>query len=153
MSMTTVATTIILIHSIIIGTVIGSPINSYNNSSFTCPSDDNCAISQCLYLNPDNCHTFWQCDAGKNAHLIDCNPYYLEFNDFVKVCDWASDQTCRSAQPVTTTTTEAPTTTTTEAPTTTTTEAPTTTTTPDDETTTTVAPDETTLAQIYDLMG
>ena len=50
-------------------------------------------ISQCLYPNLDNCASFWQCSNGV-PYLKVC-PGGLEYNDFIKVCDWPSDQTCR----------------------------------------------------------
>ncbi|XP_054153528.1 homeobox protein engrailed-like SMOX-2 [Oppia nitens] len=117
-------------------------------SNFTCPADDDCSDSLCMYLNKDDCSTFWHCGADKVAVLKHCLPL-LEFNDYFKVCDWPSELTCVEANPKPTTTTTT-TTTTTVQPTTEVTDEPitvTTTTTPDptdDPITTTLSPETTT---------
>ena len=64
---------------------------------FQCPANDDCVFSGCLYLNPEDCNTFWQCDRKGRSWLRRCGYYLLEFNDYIKTCTWPSDKTCKLA--------------------------------------------------------
>ncbi|KAF7336364.1 Carbohydrate-binding module family 14 protein [Mycena venus] len=68
---------------------------------YICPAEDITATAcmgpkDCLYPNPEDCHSFIQCNDSGLAYVMPCAPNDLVYNDSLKQCDYPESTACHS---------------------------------------------------------